>query len=101
MAPLFEVVGLAMTLFIRSNEFEVSKYEPGPGILLIVQADRFAIDLNYGPLLESALAKLFNDNKGFPLCDSWYAWKHHTHPHFNERVTEIRRQIEMRKEKTK
>merc|ERR1712130_18084 len=86
MAPLFEVVGLAMTLFIRSNEFE---------------ADRFAIDLNYGPLLESALAKLFNDNKGFPLCDSWYAWKHHTHPHFNERVTEIRRQIEMRKEKTK
>ena len=36
MAPLFEVVGLAMTLFIRSNEFEVSKYEPEPGILLIV-----------------------------------------------------------------
>lgn len=75
MAPMFEVVGLCMTLFIRSNEFE---------------ADRFAVGLGYGELLEKALAKLFNDNSNFPLCDSWYAWKNHSHPHFNERVAELR-----------
>lgn len=86
MAPMFEAVGIAMTLFVRSNEFE---------------ADRFAINLNYGPLLEKALAKLFNDNANFPLCDSWYAWKHHSHPHFNERVAEIRRQHQLHLEKTK
>ena len=66
-----------------------------------IQADRFAISHNYGPLLENALAKLFKDNASFPLCDSWYAWKHHSHPHFNERVAEIRRQHQIHLEKSK
>jgi len=55
-----------------------------------IKADRFAVGLGYGDLLEKALAKLFNDNSNFPLCDSWYAWKNHSHPHFNERVAELR-----------
>lgn len=86
MAPMFEVIGIAMTLFVRSNEFE---------------ADRFATDMNYAPLLEKALAKLFNDNANFPLCDGWYSWKHHSHPHFTERVAELRRQHKLHEAKSK
>lgn len=80
MAPIMEVFGIGMIQFIRHNEFE---------------ADRFAVQIGRGDNLESGLAKLYKDNSSFPLCDAVYAWRHHSHPHFNERVTELRRQIEI------
>jgi len=85
MAPIMEVFGIGMIQFIRHNEFE---------------ADRFAVEIGRGDNLESGLAKLYKDNSSFPLCDSVYAWRHHSHPHFNERVTELRRQIQISKKKS-
>jgi len=84
MAPMFEVFGIGMIQFIRHNEFE---------------ADRFAVQINRGDYLESGLAKLYKDNASFPLCDPVYAWRHHSHPHFDERVTELKRQLEIHQRK--
>lgn len=86
MGPVMEVVGIAMVQLVRYNEFG---------------ADRFAAELGRADHLESALAKLFKDNSNFPLCDWLYSWRHHSHPHFNERIVELRRQIAINTSKTK
>jgi len=86
MAPVMELVGIAMVQLVRHNEFG---------------ADKFACELNRADHLESALAKLFKDNSSFPLCDWLYSWRHHSHPHFNERIVELRRQIAIHGAKSK
>ena len=102
MGPVMEVVGIAMVQLVRYNEFG---------------ADRFAAELGRADHLESALAKLFKvwflilfkntqtwlvqDNSNFPLCDWLYSWRHHSHPHFNERIVELRRQIALNAKKSK
>ena len=54
------------------------------------QADAFAVEMEKGNLLQSALTKLFRDNLGFPLADPLYSAFNHSHPTFLERVKAIR-----------
>merc|ERR1712048_559727 len=76
LGPSNALVGWLGPLFSRRKEY---------------QADEFSYKLNSenGPLLKSALKKSMTDNLSFPIHDSWYAWRHHSHPSVIERCETI------------
>mmetsp|Transcript_8391 Transcript_8391/g.12730 ORF Transcript_8391/g.12730 Transcript_8391/m.12730 type:complete len:317 (-) Transcript_8391:208-1158(-) len=69
--PVEQLVGLAMTLRTRSNEF---------------QADRFAVQKGRGKELASGLLQMSQENKGDLNPDWLYAWYHFSHPALVERL---------------
>merc|ERR1712226_1469562 len=83
-APYNSVLEFAMTCLSRRFEF---------------QADTFAIDMDRGDDLKTALVKLNNDNLGFPVYDDLYSAFHHSHPPLLIRLAAIERQVVERKKK--
>lgn len=70
-----------MNLYSRHNEF---------------QADRFAVNLGYGELLQSALVKLHVENKGNLNPDPLYSALHYSHPPLIERLDAIKAAMKKR-----
>lgn len=81
MGPANVVLGFLMNLFSRHNEF---------------QADRFAVDLGYGELLQSALVKLQVENKGNLNPDPLYSAMNYSHPPLIERLEAIKKAMKKR-----
>ncbi len=75
------IVGFLVNLNSRRNEF---------------QADRFAVDMGYGELLQSALVKLHVENKGNLNPDHLYSALHYSHPPLIERLDAIRKAMKKR-----
>lgn len=82
LSPIEVVVSFLMHLYSRKNEFE---------------ADRFAVNLGYGELMQSALVKLQVENKGNMNPDWMYSAMHYSHPPLIERLQAIK--TAMKKEK--
>ncbi|XP_070568575.1 CAAX prenyl protease 1 homolog [Ptychodera flava] len=70
-SPYNELLSFLMTMLSRSFEF---------------QADNFALRMNKGAPLRSALIKLNKDNLGFPVSDWLYSAWHYSHPPLLERL---------------
>ena len=71
-----------MNLLSRKNEFE---------------ADRFAVKLGYGDLLQSALIKLQIENKGNMNPDCMYSAMNYSHPPLLERLSAIKAAMDKQK----
>lgn len=74
-APSEIVISFLMNLFSRRNEFE---------------ADRFAVKLGYGELLQSALVNLQIENKSNMNPDWMYSAMNYSHPPLLERLDAIK-----------
>lgn len=81
-APSEIILSFLMNLFSRKNEFE---------------ADRFAVKLGYGELLQSALVNLQIENKSNMNPDWMYSAMNYSHPPLLERLDAIK--IAMDKQK--
>lgn len=82
LSPTEVVISALMNLFSRKNEFE---------------ADRFAVKLGYGELLQSALVKLQIENKGNMNPDWMYSAMHYSHPPMIERLDAIKASMDKQK----
>ncbi|KAM7538433.1 hypothetical protein Aperf_G00000068980 [Anoplocephala perfoliata] len=80
--PYSSVVEFLMTMLSRKFEF---------------QADAFAVGLNYGEKLKSALLVLTKDNLSFPVYDWLYSMCNHSHPPILERMAAIDSEMTKRK----
>ncbi|CAG9766508.1 unnamed protein product [Ceutorhynchus assimilis] len=78
MMPYNTILSFLMTILSRQFEFE---------------ADDFAVQLNKGVALESALLKLNKDNSGFPVHDWLYSVWHYSHPPLLQRIEALRKGI--------
>jgi len=74
-SPVSYILGIISLRLSRTYEF---------------QADKYAVDFNYGELLYSGLIKLFKENSGDMDPDPLYAAFHYTHPTFVERLSYIK-----------
>lgn len=74
-APSEILLSFLMNLFSRKNEFE---------------ADRFAVNLGYGDLLQSALVNLQIENKSNMNPDWMYSAMNYSHPPLIERLDAIK-----------
>lgn len=74
-APSEIILSFLMNLFSRKNEFE---------------ADRFAVKLGYGELLQSALVNLQIENKSNMNPDWMYSAMNYSHPPLLERLDAIK-----------
>mmetsp|Transcript_55494 Transcript_55494/g.63400 ORF Transcript_55494/g.63400 Transcript_55494/m.63400 type:complete len:461 (-) Transcript_55494:170-1552(-) len=74
-SPVSYVLGLVLTRLVRRFEF---------------QADAFAKSLGYKEELGNALVKLYQENSGIMVPDSWYASYHFSHPHLTERLAAVK-----------
>lgn len=81
-APSEIVLSFLMNLLSRKNEFE---------------ADRFAVKLGYGDLLQSALIKLQIENKGNMNPDWMYSAMNYSHPPLLERLNAIKSAMDKQK----
>ena len=81
-APSEIVISFLMNLFSRKNEFE---------------ADRFAVKLGYGELLQSALVNLQIENKSNMNPDWMYSAMNYSHPPLLERLDAIKSGMDKQK----
>lgn len=80
--PYSSVVEFVMTMLSRRFEF---------------QADAFAVGLNYGEKLKTALLVLTKDNLSFPVYDWLYSMCNHSHPPILERMAAINAEMAKKK----
>ncbi|XP_013138228.1 PREDICTED: CAAX prenyl protease 1 homolog [Papilio polytes] len=78
LAPYNSLLSFFVTALSRKFEFE---------------ADNFAINLNYGNELRSALIKLGKDNLDYPIYDKLYSAWYHSHPTLLHRIENINTKI--------
>jgi STE24 endopeptidase len=81
-APSEILLSFLMNLFSRKNEFE---------------ADRFAVKLGYGDLLQSALINLQIENKSNMNPDWMYSAMNYSHPPLLERLEAIKSAMDKQK----
>ena len=81
-APSEIIISFLMNLFSRKNEFE---------------ADRFAVKLGYGELLQSALINLQIENKSNMNPDWMYSTMNYSHPPLLERLDAIKAAMDKQK----
>jgi STE24 endopeptidase len=75
LSPAEVIMAFLINMLSRHNEF---------------QADRFAVKLGYGELLQSALIKLQVENKGNMNPDWMYSTMHYSHPPLVQRLDAIK-----------